>query len=73
MRRLHGVRNFAGLQLVVPVLFFLLGQDVSDHFREAAIDAVRGVGKAKVFEYLQQALLLIKKSEVLGATLRFAK
>jgi hypothetical protein len=50
-----------------------LGQDVSDHFREAAIGTVRGVGKAKVFEYLQQALLLIKKSEVLGAALRFAK
>ncbi|HEY2122624.1 MAG TPA: hypothetical protein VGH07_03440, partial [Chthoniobacterales bacterium] len=49
----------------------LLGQDVSDHFREAAIGTVRGVGKAKVFEYLQQALLLIEKSEVLGATLRF--
>ena len=68
MRRLHGVRNFAGLQLAR-----FLGQDVSDHFREAAIDTVRGVGKAKVFEYLQQALLLIKKSKVLGATFRFAK
>ena len=69
MRRLHGVRNFAGLQLAR--IFW--GQDVSDHFREAAIDTVRGVGKAKVFEYLQQALLLIKKSDVLGATFRFAK
>jgi hypothetical protein len=41
---------------------------VGDHFRESTVDAIGGVRQAKVFEDLEEALLLIKETEVfLGA------
>ena len=49
--------------------FFRLIRQFSDHFRESAAGAIRCIREAKIFEDLQESLLLIKKPKVFPGSL----
>ena len=44
-----------------------------NHFRELAAGAVGGVRQAKIFEDLQESLLLIEKAEMFAGAIGLAK
>jgi len=46
---------------------------LGDHFRESAGSAISGICQAKVFENLQESLLLIEKPDVFSGTIGLAE